>query len=1125
MKKEVIINKRSCRLFLLQQFKKKLLLILFLIPILGVAAKNNGKYTKLSVELTQVSILDFFDEIEQKTDFKFLFNTKDIDPEKKISIRAMNKALDEILYSVLKKESLQHLFVKKQIVIKPLLIDKDNDQSGISGIVTNGKGKPLSGVNILVKGSQTGTVTQSDGTYSIQATIGDILVFSLLGFTTHEEKITQEDNLHITLVSENIELDKVVLVGYGKMNEKDVSSAIKSIDAEKIKLPVTNSLDRLFGGKIAGLNAVQISGSPGAGAVVNIRGRTSFRGINQPLYIVDGVPLVIEDNLPEHFNNGHGAIFKTNPLELIDPSDILKVEVLKDAAAASIYGSRAANGVILITTKRGKKNHKPQVTLQYTYSANQPVGKHNLLNAQEYKDMMIATARTTLQTDTTNPLANEIIDPVSGNVNSDYFMNSDTDWQDLALRNHADVQNVNLNVSGGSESSNYFFSLGKTEQEGIFIYEDYSKYNMRLNYDTTILNTLKVGGGLSYQTSNHDNIDINSLDFAFYVRPDIPARTDDGSLFILNDKEYNNILSKIDKVKNKNQALNISSNVYAELRFFKHFALKSAIYTTIADSKVSRFYGLGQYDQRSDNNSRTQNHTWENILTYNKSFNKHRITPLLGTTLDYRQLDLQGAIYFGFPSPVFNNDAGLAEDVTNIFQHITESRLHSYFGRINYNYDKRYYLSITNRADGYSKFGVNKRWAYFPSLAVSWSIANESFLSNIDAINELRLRFSVGRTGRANLPDFANQRFYSTAIDNVYTNIGDIKGIALTNIPDKNIGWETTEEINYGINTSVFNSRISLQADYFKKSSTGMIMYKKLLPSSGFNNQLTNSKSVIENKGLEIELEAKIITAKELQWDSSFNISFIKNTIKKADGSLFTGLSYRLNEGESMGAISAFVSDGIFKTQEEIDNHAFQEGAQIGDLKYVDINEDGIIDFSDFKVVGDNLPQFFGGWNNAVRFNNFELGIDLQFSYGAKKQWAPLESVISQYKGDNITHAMYENTWSPGKPDTKYPQLRFNRRGNFNRSTDALVEDASYIRLRNISLRYHLPTKFLNKLGISQASIYTNTLNLITWTPYPGIDPEGVNSSNLAVSSFNTTRDYNGYPITRTFSWGINISL
>lgn len=1117
MKKKVMSLYRGKSLW----HKLKFLLIIFLITTIARASPNT-LLLQINIDSGHMNLHQFFDLIEKKTDFTFFFENSELDLKKTFTISAQKASLHTILEQLFRKLSLTYHFANKKIIVQP----QEQSSITITGNVRNDKGIALHGATISIKGTTKGVSTDQEGSYRIKAAIGDVLVYSFLGHYNQEQKVSISKQINITLHQQNTSLDEVTLIGYGKQKTKDIASAISSIKAEEVITSNSNSIDRLLGGHIPGLYAIQMSGSPGAGAIVNIRGRTSFKGMNQPLYIIDGIPIVVEDNFPEFFNNGLGALRKTNPLELIAPSDIATIEVLKDAAAASIYGSRAANGVLLITTKRGKKKQKPMINFRYTFTNNQPIAKHQLLTAKEYKEMMITTAKSSLKIDPNDPIATLIIDPLDNTVNNDFFFNGDTNWQNEISRKNASLHTTTVDISGGGNKTNYYFSLGNTSQKGIFLGEEYDKYSVRTNFDAVISRHLTTGGGISYQTSDLNNNNLQSLDITFQTRPDMPVRNEDGTLFLINNDDWSNPLTNLDKTINIQKALNFSTNTYLSYNVFRNLTLKTTFSSTIADSQLSNYYGQNSYSYRTDDNSRVFNQTWENTLSFNKKLSLHQADILLGTTFDFRRIEANGATYSGFPSPAFYNVISLADNITRTFEHITESRLHSYFARLQYNYDSRYYISATNRIDGYSKFGKNKQWASFPSVALAWTPTNEAFFTKNNMINTIKLRFSIGRTGKANLPDFINQQFYSATISNIFTNIHDITGIALTNLSNTNIGWENTNEINYGVDVSMLQNRILLTADYFNKTSEGMIMYQKILPSTGFPYQLKNSQSTVSNKGLEIAISADVISSKAIQWNSSFNISSLKNTIENVDGSLYAGLSYRINKGISMGAITGFVSEGIFKSQKEINEHALQPGAQIGDLKFQDTNNDGQITFEDLQIIGDNIPSFFGGWNNTVRFGNFELGVNLQYSFGAMKEWAPSEAIVSSLDTKtNITREMYQNSWSSGKGDTKYPQLRFNRPRGLNTASSAIVENASFIRLKNISFTYHLPVSFLKKLSLSNAYIFTSATNLFTISPYPGIDPEGVNSSNLFMNTFNTTRDFNGYPLSRSFNWGILISI
>ncbi|MDD7885489.1 TonB-dependent receptor [Flavivirga sp. 57AJ16] len=1074
-----------------------------------------------------LSVDEVFKIISAQTDYKFIYLSDLFKNFPKVNLKKGTIKTQRLLEKTLAVGNFKfNLTNKNSIVIREKNKNINRVQQTVSGKVTDENGVPLAGVNVLINTDERGTSTDIEGNYSIKINAGDKVSFNYLGYATQELIYSNQAEINVVLKESTSTLDEVVLVGYGSKKKSEITSAISSIKADKVVLPVGTSIDGFLGGKLAGVSVTQSSGQPGSLSIVNIRGVTSFRGANQPLYVIDGIPFLVEDNLPVNFNNGLGGVARTNPLEMIVPSDVENIDVLKDAAATAIYGSRAANGVILITTKKGKRNQKPVVTFNSSLSFSTPVNKFDLLDANEYRDVLVEAARATYRISPNNPAALPIVDPTTGDVIDSFFGDSNVDWQDEISRNAAQTKNISVNISGGGNSSNYSFSINRVDQEAIFVGEDYINHAIRGNYDANIWDNLKVGGGLSYQSSKANTGSISTMDGVFSTRPDLPVRDDNGELFFINDDPSYNLLANQDLVKGNNNGQNFSANAYGQLSLFKYFTLKSTISATVNNSEVKSFYGINNVNQRTDNNSFTTNSTWENTLAFDRSFNNHQINAMLGNTFDFRRIEVDGLTYNGLPSAAFSDVAGLSESTSRVFEHFTESRLQSYFARINYNFDKKYYVSFTGRTDGYSKFGPDNRWAYFPAAAASWRISNESFMENVSFVDDLKVRFSIGTTGRANLPDFSNIRYYSPSITGSPTQYGDFPAIALSPIADETVGWETTNELNIGLDFTLFNNWLSGTVNYFNRTTTDMLLFNPTFPSSGYSDIYGNSDSEVLNKGFEISLNGTIIKTKDIEWNSAFNISFVENTIEKMNGSIFSGFDFRLEEGASMGSIVGYIADGIFKTQEEIDNHATQGNPSIGDLKYRDITDDGVINLDDRTVIGDHIPDYYGGWNNVVKIKDFELGFDFQFSYGLEKEWSA-GSAVSQgsYGGRNLTKQQVENAWSPGKGDTMFPELRLASSGNLTGLTTATLQDASFIRLRNISLKYNVPTNFLEKFKITRASIFINATNMFTWTDYMGIDPESANSSNITVETYNSNRDFGGYPLAKTTSLGLSVSF
>ncbi|MCK0131306.1 TonB-dependent receptor [Flavobacteriaceae bacterium F08102] len=1088
--------------------------------------------SKIEIDSNKTLTIDeVFEMIDQQTNYSFIYKSDLFYGFPKIKLKKgvirSNKLLEKIL-SVGDFEV--KLLGNDTIIIKEKNPLQTKDQIQISGKVTDSIGLPLTGVTVYIKNTNRGTTTDFDGNYVLTAQNTDVLVFTYMGFETQEHTVGNAAVLNVVLKEKTSELEEVVLIGYGSQKRRDVTSSITSIKGKDVVLPVGSTIENLLGGKLAGVSVTQSSGQPGSTAIVNIRGVTSFTGANQPLYVIDGIPFLVEDNIPSNYNNGKGGVYRTNPLEIVSPSDIETIDILKDASATAIYGSRASNGVVLITTKRGRKNQKALFNFNTSLSFSNPINKLDLLNASEYKEVLVKAARATHRVLPGNEDAALIVDPTTDTVIDSYFMDSDVDWQDEITKKNAQTYNVNLNVRGGGQNNDYFFSINRVKQEGIFLDDDYTTHSIRGNFNTNIVDNFKVGGGLSYQTSKATIGTIKSFNGVYNTRPDLPVRNENGELFFLDEEDnpYTNLLYDRQYDKENRNAKNFSGNAYAALTFLKNFVLRSTISASITNSYIDTFYGgNGSGNVRNDSYSNSSNATWETTLTFNKVFDSHNLNVILGNTFDYREIDLSGLTYNGIPSSDFSDVAGLSENTSRIFQHYSQSRLQSYFSRVSYNYNSRYYFTFTNRLDGYSKFGPDNRWAYFPAASVAWRVSNEQFLKDATFIDDLKFRFSYGRTGRANLPDFSNIRYYGTSLPDTPTQYGEAPAIALSPLADSSIGWEKTNEFNLGVDFSFFQHRLNSTINYFNRSTKDMLLYNSAMPSSGSSTIYGNSDSEITNKGYEIAVEGMLLKTKDIQWNSSFNISFVQNTIEKMGGSLSAKYNALLPEGSSSGSILGYVAEGIFKNQEEIDSHATQGNPVIGDVKFKDLDDNGVINSLDRKIIGDNQPDSYGGWSNRVRVKDFEFGFDFQFTTGVDKLWRPGQRIaLGEYRGYNLTKDQVNNAWSPGKGDTKYPELRLARSGNSRLVTStAELEDASFVKLKNISIQYNIPSKFLKKLNLSQASFTVNALNMYTWTKYPDIDPEGANSSNVGVGTKNTNIDFGKYPGIRTIAFGLRATF
>lgn len=1112
----------------------KLTLVMLCVGTSGLFASAYSQTMRVHIDANRVKTQEILTEIEKQTDYLFIYNRAEVDVERVASVKAADRPVASVLKELFggtdvtyQMEGNNIFLMKRNASSSRQVTHLSQDGKKLTGVVTDKQGLPIIGANIVVKGTTNGTITDIDGRYELDAPANATLVFSYIGYLSQEIAVNDRQEINIKLAEDTQNLDEVVVVGYGTMKKSDITGAVASIKMDDLKEGIGTSVDQMLFGKSAGVSVVQNSGEPGGGFSINIRGASSINAGVSPLYVIDGVPIdnsrAIESGSIVGFNSNRTP---RNPMSSINPADIESIEILKDASATAIYGSRGANGVVLITTKSGKTG-KQQVSYAGTVSISTPANKLDLLNAADYKRVL-----------------NEIID--EGGESETYRVGdivnngAGTDWQDEVTRNNAISHDHQISFTGGNEKTFYYASLNYADQNGIVKNTSFERWGARLNLKSNVTDRLTISLNVTgsyvkdkYVANGYGvNAEAGVLYAAYNYDPTLAVTDAAGNYVRSTILSVDNPVAIQEGMNSHSDTYRILASAYGEYRIIEGLTAKLSIGTDFVNENRKNFissltqYGGDYGGIGSNQNSEKSNYIIEGTLNYNKIFNqKHSIGGLFGmsyqrfvnTSLNSRAAD--------YPDESLGADnLGLGNQETyRITNSVTGNRLASYISRFNYSFDDRYLATVTFRADGSSRFGENHRFGYFPSAALAWKLSNESFMKSIDAISSLKLRLSWGRTGNqeiGNYPALSTYNAGGTAIWNGQA----IIGTKPSKIPNPDLKWETTDQYNVGFDFGLINNRINGSVDYFWKKTTDMLLQLPIPQSTGYSSQLTNIGR-IDNNGIEFALNTVNIDSHDFNWTSNFTISFIKNEVKNLGGidEIIIGAGYThvdqvaiRRPGVPLNAYYGYEVAGVW--QKDDDYSKMKEDYVPGDLKYVDQNNDGVIDDKDRVVLGDSHPDFSWSFGNTFTYKNWGLYVFFEGVQGVDMLNGNLiDNYFPISFRRNKFSELYLNRWTPENPNNEYPSfvnpLKFGRKV-CNSNT---ISDASYVRLKTIRLSYTFP-KIIN--NISSLQLYATAENLFTWTDYIGLDPT-VNSNNNA----NFRMDFNSYPSSKTYMFGVKLDF
>ena len=1033
----------------------------------------------------------------------------------------------------------------------------------VKGRVIDSEGNPLVGVTVQIEGTSYGVITDADGNYILEfpSMAHPKIVFSSIGYKSKsiEFRGVKEQNMMLEL--DHVALDDLVVIGYGSKSRRNVTTAISTVSQEQIsKLAATTpTLDGLLQGTVKGVLATTANGEPGSSLKLNIRGITSpypksgKGNNNQPLYVIDGVPTFMEDT-------------GINPLINISPNDIESIDVLKDAAATAIYGSRGANGVVIVKTKNGKRNEKTKVDFGYTFSFSNPIKNYKPLNISEYKNVQDEILRNTVDgmNDGSsivgmygfdyilNQYGNVSLNEETGlytynGLNESLYGKDNVNWADEVINKNAPTHQYNVAVRGGSNKTNYSFSFNGMNQEGLLLNDRMERYGARLSIDSEINKYITVGGVLDYtyssRKSGSNDPALGYDNDGWMTRPDLAVRDADGNFqrvdkFGLYTDTYNdaNAVAKLQR-KTKYENDQFSGNAYIDIKPVKGLTLH-------ADANISRFIfsnsyfspkitlpeqlGMEPTSTLAESNYRNTNTSINFRADYKFTLTEaHRFDVMAGYSADRYWSKEHDQAYSGFPNDDVLNNASSATTVNKPTETYSKSGLNSIYGRLSYDFLSRYLLDFSLRSDESSKFGPGNKRGTFPAVSLAWRINQEPFLESVRDIDDLKLRLSWGKTGSTNVSDFSYIQYFN---GNQY---GGQSGLTLASTyPNKNIKWEMTTEYNAGVDFTLFNGRLTGSFDIYHRKTDGALAPAPIALEFGIGTYYSNILD-LTNNGFEFSIGGDVVRTKDFTYNTMLSISSNRNKITKLNGSTLDMMHQDLYmEGHAMGTVKGYKVAGIYQSQDQISKlneqamakgyGFYQNGAAVGDYMFADTNGDGFISEADRTAIANPEPKVFGGWSNTLSYKNFTLSMLFQYQLGGDAYYSTMQESASGAIGMSILREMYGNTWTPDRTDAKYAKLMWMPSAYTNtQANDRYVYSNSYFRLRNITLSYTFEPAWLERLHVSGASVFFTATNLFTITDWPGLDPDM--AATNAFTKKTETKDV--YPMSRSFSFGLKLQF
>lgn len=1132
MKKKSLLLLAMLTKYSMYGFLLQLMLITSLFAVDGNAQVRSINDVNIDLHLKNANVEKALESIEKQTEFVFIYTPEELREAHRISLKANDWTVSDVLKEISKQSKLNFRQVNQNISVKMQDESASENRSivayqkrTITGKVTS-EDEPngLPGVNILIKGTNTGTVSNIEGNYSISVPEENAtLVFSSIGYVTEEVPVGNQSVINMLLIQDITALEEIIVVGYGSVEKSDLTGSVTKVELEEIKDVPSNSVEGLLQGRAAGLQVTSPSQDPGAGSTVRIRGGSSLRGSNSPLVVVDGFPLG-----------------EAGDLKQINPVDIESIEVLKDASASAIYGSRGANGVIIITTRKAKTGDtKISVRQQTTYSeftSELNLWRNPVLMAQLNNESRINGGFPPLYVGETSPTG--IYYPSVEELQSGEWPYN-TRWDDIVFRDTPISNNTTVSVSSSNENTNFNFSASYFTDKGVYIEDDYSKLNYNLNVGHKVLENLKVNFS-NILTRGKRN---NNGGLAYWRNPIFPVYDEEGNYYLLNNNDFGHPIAITENRLNKTKTLDVLSFLDFEWKVIPSLMITSRFNYKFGKSLTDEYQPKIYTQAGQFNNGAAYIRNWEGntfvtetFANYNKLLGKHALSATLGYSYQNDIIRTSDLGAYEFVNEILRNEniAAGNPELNTVENSLIETELVSGIFRFNYTFDSKYLLTFTSRADGSSKFGNNNKWAFFPSGALSWKAHEEEFVKQLNFFDQLKIRASYGISGNQGispyqtLSRFGVSKYYNdgswiTAIGpGLEVGRAGQDGIEVLwgGIPNPDLRWETTAQLDVGLDIGLFNNRLNLIFDYYEKHTDDLIRQRILTLSSGYDRMLVNDGSII-NRGIELTLDGSIIETQDFGLNATLIYYRNRNEVTDLGNSLESGLltdpntgmqfeyygnsieAFRaypnlLAIGQPVNVFYGYVTDGIVQTLEEgVEAGLEGDYAQPGEYEYVDINDDEVIDDKDRTIIGDPNPDFMASLNLGVRYKKFEVNLFLNGVFG--------NDVLNTQAFNQPSNQPLR--WTPDNPTNDYPSLRDGRQVRF---SDWWLEDGSFVRIQNLNVAY----TFDFPRDIS-ARLFMNASNLYTFTNFEGYDPE-VGSDG---------RYWGGYPRLRKWTLGVNLTF
>lgn len=1118
----------------------KLTFALIMISLFHVSASVYSQNAKVDLNVERTKISNVLKSIERQLNFsyRFVYNADEFPAERRVTIDVSKKPLNEVLQTMLEGTGYRHQLLGEELIVLTPLNGRPLQLRRITGIVKDSLGAVLSGVSVRIKGSSKGTTTGDDGGYALEVPQGTTLEFSYVGYMSQEIALSdQSTTVNVVLQAATSDLDEVVVVGYGTQRKGNITGAVGSLTVgDDIAGRPSSEIGQSLYGQVAGVQVISSNGSPGASTTIQIRGVNSVSAGSAPLIVVDGIPAPNYD------------------LNLVNNADVESIQILKDAASAAIYGSRGANGVVLITTKKGKAGTS-RLDVNYVSGIQHVIDKVPVMNAVEYAQAAIDAAQASWVESGGDPDAPNTI-AARGHYrytwptaleNPETLPN--TDFQDVVFRT-APLHRVDLSVTGGSERNTFRISGGIVDRKGIVVNSDYSRYAMSFNATSKLTEWLEIGGGTNLNYDQEEEPYYRTVEWAVQYPSIYPVYSENGYLGApLNQPGFENYNAILFRPQNghplyrstddiRRNRFNGLGNIYGQLNLVPGLTFKSVFnyYYRRADNSnyeaVDHLLGPAYYTEGAMAKDHTQvaNYTFQNLLTYERSIERHHFSALVGSEYYYNELRYSYLQRRGYDNDLVKA-LSAGRTVYAAEDRIAKSALISYFARANYDYDGKYLVSASIRRDGSSRFAPANRWGYFPSVSVGWLVSEEHFLAELEALSTFKLRASYGLTGNDRFDDYR----WIGQISQGRAALGN--GLLTTYYPSSitnpDLKWERTRQFNAGLDLGFLHERFQLTADYYRSTSDGLLLEVPVPVVSGFTSVFKNIGE-IENKGWELSLTSHNIKNDRFTWSSNFNISTNRNTIRALgpdnapmilSGSVASGMQKINQVGEEAFSFFGYVYDGVYLNQAAIDaDPAAYPGARPGDGRYRDVDGNGVLNENDRTVIGKVNPDFIWGFTNRLSYKGIDLSFVFQGVQGIEIMDENVHRSLLYHEGRNYLKSLTNRWRSEEEPGDGYHyKLKVDENGYEKTPSSYWLFDGSYIRLKDITLGYALPYAAIKRIGLSSARIYFNGSNLLTHKEAPVIDPEGF-SGDVDDASRRGVHG-NPYPAAKIYSLGLTIGL